>query len=206
MNIFQSNLRLKPSILTSFVLLTVPRLFSPSSPSRTCRTTALPGPMRRNWSSASASTPSRTSRPISIPSSRWSARPRRSATSIPDFYLDERCFTYFHSVLLHSPRIVSVYVGLNDGAFRQSPAHRSHGQDPGQAAARRRGLRLPLDRAQAGRAAARPLSLPYRRPEAVGRERPGDDLRSADAPGGTGSASEAAPRRSPIPTSSRRSA
>src|SRR5262249_52762558 len=36
------------------------------------------------------------------------------------FYFDNRCFKYFYSILQHSPKIVSVYVGLNDGAFRQT--------------------------------------------------------------------------------------
>jgi adenylate cyclase len=37
----------------------------------------------------------------------------------PDFYLDNRPLGFFHSMLLHSDKIVSVYVGLEDGSFRQ---------------------------------------------------------------------------------------
>ena len=31
-----------------------------------------------------------------------------------------RCFKYFQTILVHSPKIVSVYVGLEDGSFRQT--------------------------------------------------------------------------------------
>ena len=48
----------------------------------------------------------------------------RSAASLgeqdPGFYLDNRCLKYFYSILQHSPKIVSVYVGLNDGALREA--------------------------------------------------------------------------------------
>ena len=37
-----------------------------------------------------------------------------------DFYSDDRSITYFQSLLPHSDKIVSVYVGLTDGSFRQA--------------------------------------------------------------------------------------
>ncbi|MGE5151999.1 MAG: adenylate/guanylate cyclase domain-containing protein [Rhodospirillaceae bacterium] len=37
-----------------------------------------------------------------------------------DFYADNRSMKYFETILQHSPRIVSAYVGLNDGQFRQT--------------------------------------------------------------------------------------
>src|ERR1700743_1229500 len=37
----------------------------------------------------------------------------------PDFYLDDRSLPYLQSVLLHNDKIVSVYIGLSDGTFRQ---------------------------------------------------------------------------------------
>jgi adenylate cyclase len=113
------NLRLKPSILTSFIILTVPVFFTIIgvtylSNDRIARTNARELVERF--------------RVDAIDNIQADFNPIkslvRSAAAIgdryPDFYLDDRCFTYFHSVLLHSQRIVSVYVGLNDGAFRQS--------------------------------------------------------------------------------------
>jgi len=38
----------------------------------------------------------------------------------PDFYFDDRSLPYLQSVLLHNDKIVSVYVGLDDGTFRQA--------------------------------------------------------------------------------------
>ena len=113
------NVRLKPSILTSFVVLTVPVFFTIIavtylSNDRIARTNAKELVERF--------------RVDAIENIQADFNPIkslvRSAAAIgneyPDFYLDNRCFRYFHSVLLHSPRIVSVYVGLNDGAFRQT--------------------------------------------------------------------------------------
>src|SRR5690349_7498461 len=113
MNLFR-NLRLKPSILTSFIILTVPVFFTIIgvtylSNDRIARTNAKElvdrfridaiGNIQAEFNPIKSLV--------------------RSAAAIgaqyPDFYRDDRCFTYFHSVLLHSPRIVSVYVGLNDG-------------------------------------------------------------------------------------------
>ena len=37
-----------------------------------------------------------------------------------EFYADNRSMKYFQLILQHSPRIVSAYVGLNDGQFRQT--------------------------------------------------------------------------------------
>ncbi|MDA0702011.1 MAG: hypothetical protein O3A96_02055 [Proteobacteria bacterium] len=38
----------------------------------------------------------------------------------PSFYFDNRSIPYFSSILQHSGKIVSVYVGMQDGSFRQS--------------------------------------------------------------------------------------
>lgn len=38
----------------------------------------------------------------------------------PDFYFDDRSLGYLNSVLLANDKIISVYVGLNDGTFRQA--------------------------------------------------------------------------------------
>jgi adenylate cyclase len=37
-----------------------------------------------------------------------------------DFYSDNRSLKYLFSLLLHSDRLISIYVGLNDGSFRQA--------------------------------------------------------------------------------------
>jgi adenylate cyclase len=118
MNIFR-NLRLKPSILTSFIILTVPVFFTIIavtylSNDRIARNNARE--LVERFRVDAVENIQADFNPIKSLV--------RSAAAIgeryPDFYLDDRCFTYFHSVLLHSPRIVSVYAGLNDGAFRQS--------------------------------------------------------------------------------------
>src|SRR5258708_2935321 len=48
----------------------------------------------------------------------------RSAAAVgnqqPDFYSDNRSLKYLLSLLQHSDRLVSVYVGLADGSFRQA--------------------------------------------------------------------------------------
>src|SRR5882672_698595 len=38
----------------------------------------------------------------------------------PDFYFSNRSIKYFYSVLLHNEKMVSVYAGLSDGGFRQA--------------------------------------------------------------------------------------
>jgi adenylate cyclase len=38
----------------------------------------------------------------------------------PDFYSDNRSLKYLFSILSHSDKLVSVYVGLDDGSFRQA--------------------------------------------------------------------------------------
>jgi adenylate cyclase len=118
-NFFRNNLRLKPSILTSFVLLTVPVFFTIIavtyiSNDRIARTNAKELVERFRVDAIEN---------IQADFNPIKSLVRSAATigdQYPEFYSDERCFKYFHSVLLHSPRIVSVYVGLNDGAFRQS--------------------------------------------------------------------------------------
>jgi adenylate cyclase len=48
----------------------------------------------------------------------------RSAATLgdeqPDFFFSNRSIKYFYSVLLHNEKMVSVYAGLNDGGFRQA--------------------------------------------------------------------------------------
>ncbi|MBM3649935.1 MAG: hypothetical protein FJX11_19315 [Alphaproteobacteria bacterium] len=119
MNIFGRDWRLKTSILTSFVVLTVPVFFTIISVTylsndRIARANAR-GLVERFRVDAVES--------IQTDFNPIKSLVRSAATigdQYPDFYFDDRCFKYFYSVLLHSPRIVSAYVGLNDGAFRQT--------------------------------------------------------------------------------------
>lgn len=52
----------------------------------------------------------------------------------PGFYADNRSLKYLLSVLLHSDKVVSIYVGLSDGSFRQArrinPIVKIHGELP----------------------------------------------------------------------------
>lgn len=119
MNIFKNNLRLKPSILTSFILLTVPVFFT---------IIAVTYVSNDRIARANAKELVERFRVDAIENIQTDFNPIkslvRSAAAIgdqyPDFYLDNRCFKYFHSILVHSPKIVSVYVGLSDGTFRQT--------------------------------------------------------------------------------------
>ena len=118
-NLFRSNLRLKPSILTSFVFLTVPVFFT---------IIAVTYLTNDRIARASARDLVERFRTDAIENVQHDFNPIkslvRSAAAIgeqyPDFYFDNRCFKYFYSILQHSPKIVSVYVGLNDGTFRQT--------------------------------------------------------------------------------------
>jgi len=52
----------------------------------------------------------------------------------PDFYSDHRSLKYLLSILLHNDKLLSIYVGLDDGSFRQArrinPAVEVHGKLP----------------------------------------------------------------------------
>jgi adenylate cyclase len=116
---FRPRLRLKPSILTLFVLLTVPVLASIIivnyvSNDRIARVKGqeLVERFRREG----------------IDSVREIFEPIKSMVRVAavlgdqqgDFYADNRSMKYFEAILQHSPKIVSAYVGLSDGQFRQT--------------------------------------------------------------------------------------
>ncbi|MBV8187574.1 MAG: hypothetical protein JO339_10065 [Alphaproteobacteria bacterium] len=115
----RKHLRLKPSILTSFLLLTVPVFF-----------TIIAVTYFSNDSIARRSAVEllQRFRTDALENMEDDFNPLksliRSAAVLgevePGFYESDRCFRYFYSMLLHSPRIVSVYVGLEDGSFRQT--------------------------------------------------------------------------------------
>ena len=118
-NIFRNNLRLKPSILTAFFFLTVPVFFT---------IIAVTYFSNDNIARTNAKELVERFRIDALESIEDAFNPLksliRSAASLgeqdPAFYLDNRCLKYFYSILLHSPKIVSVYVGLGDGSLRQT--------------------------------------------------------------------------------------
>ena len=116
---FRPSLRLKPSILTLFVLLTVPVLatiiiFNYVANDRIARVTGQELVERFRLEA--------------IDSVREVFDPIKSMVRVAaalgdqqsDFYADNRSMKYFEAILQHSPKIVSAYVGLNDGQFRQA--------------------------------------------------------------------------------------
>jgi adenylate cyclase len=116
---FRPSLRLKPSILSLFILLTVPVLaviigLNYFTNERIARVNGQELVERF--------------RAGSIDSIRDTFDPIKSlirAAAVlgdeqPDFYADNRSIKYFQAILQHSPKIVSVYAGLSDGTFRQA--------------------------------------------------------------------------------------
>ena len=126
---FRPSLRLKPSILSLFVLLTVPVLaviivVNYVSNDRIARVKGQELVERF--------------RVQAIDSVREIFEPIKSMVRVAamlgeqegDFYTDNRSMKYFETILQHSPRIVSAYVGLDDGQFRQDVyTHLSNGAD-----------------------------------------------------------------------------
>ncbi|HEV3490216.1 MAG TPA: cache domain-containing protein, partial [Reyranella sp.] len=117
--LFRNNLRLKPSILTAFVFLTIPVFFT---------IIAVNYFSNDSIARSDAKQLIERFRIDALENIEDDFNPLksliRSAAAIgdqyPDFYADNRCFAYFYSILIHSPKIVSVYVGLRDGSFRQT--------------------------------------------------------------------------------------
>ena len=116
-NIFRNNLRLKPSILTAFFFLTVPVFFT---------IIAVTYFSNDNIARTSARELVERFRIDALESIEDDLNPLKSligsAAALgdqdPAFYSDNRCLKYFFSILMHSQKIVSVYVGLNDGSLR----------------------------------------------------------------------------------------
>ncbi len=118
-NIFRNNLRLKPSILTAFFFLTVPVFFT---------IIAVTYFSNDNIARTNAKELVERFRIDALESIEDDFNPLksliRSAAALgdqdPGFYRDNRSLKYFYSILLHSPKIVSVYAGLSDGSLRQT--------------------------------------------------------------------------------------
>ena len=118
-SIFRINLRLKPSILTAFAFLTIPVFFT---------IIAVNYFSNDNIARANAKELVERFRIDALENIEDDFNPLKSlirtAATIgeqyPGFYPDNRCLDYFYSILCHSKKIVTVYVGLSDGAFRQT--------------------------------------------------------------------------------------
>lgn len=116
---FRPRLRLKPSILTLFILLTVPVLgaiivFNYVSNDRIARANGRELVERFRREAVDS---------IQVIFDPIKSLVRAAAVlgdQQSDFYDENRSIKYFEAILQHSPKIVSVYVGLNDGSFRQA--------------------------------------------------------------------------------------
>lgn len=114
-----TNLRLRPSILTLFVLLTVPVFIAIVavnyvSNERIARDNA--ESLLKRFNVEAVENIQNVFEPIKSLV--------RSAAAVgseqPDFFESKRSIAYLFSILQHSQRIVSAYVGMTDGAFRQA--------------------------------------------------------------------------------------
>lgn len=118
-NFFGNKWRLKPSILTSFVLLTVPVFLTIItvtyiSNDRIARQNA--DELLGRFSSEAINNIQGDINPIKSLVRSVAAL----GDAFPDIFSDGRSMAYFQGVLVHSRKIVSVYVGLDNGSFRQA--------------------------------------------------------------------------------------
>ncbi|UYN94188.1 MAG: hypothetical protein KIT25_19435 [Enhydrobacter sp.] len=132
-NIGRRLLRLRPSILSVFVLLTVPVSFT---------VLAVTYVLNDRAAASNAEQLVERFRVEAIQNIQSDFNPlkslMRSAAVVgeeePAFFFDNRSIKYLFSMLQHSDKIVSVYVGMNDGSFRQArridPKVNVHGQPP----------------------------------------------------------------------------
>lgn len=118
-HLIAKNLRLRPSILMLFVLLTVPVFFA---------IVAVTFFSNEKIARSNADELVERFRVDAIESIQNVFNPIkslvRSAAAAgdeqPGFFADHRSLKYLFSILLHSDRIISMYVGMNDGSFRQA--------------------------------------------------------------------------------------
>jgi len=115
----KNNLRLRPSILTAFVALTVPVFVgiiavNYVSNDRIARENAQV--MIERFRDEAIGNIDDDINPIR-------SLVRAAATlgnEVPEYYASDRSIAYFQSLLPHSDKIVSAYIGLADGSFRQA--------------------------------------------------------------------------------------
>jgi len=117
--LFARKLRLRPSIVALFVALTLPVFLT---------IVAVTYVSNQTIARANADALIDRFRADAIDSIQGMFEPIkglvRSAAQLggqqPDFYSDNRSLKYLLSLLLHSDRLVSIYVGMADGSFRQA--------------------------------------------------------------------------------------
>src|SRR5207237_3598727 len=117
--LFTRKLRLRPTILTLFVLLTVPVFFTIVAVtylSNDSLARSHANDLVTRFRADAISNIQDMFGPIKLLV--------RSAAAIgneqPDFYASNRSLKYLFSILVHSDRIISMYVGTADGSFRQA--------------------------------------------------------------------------------------
>jgi adenylate cyclase len=117
--LFARKLRLRPSIMALFVLLTVPVFFT---------SVAVTYVSNEGIARDNADALIERFRTDAIDSIQGMFNPIKSlvrsaamvSSQQPDFYSDNRSLKYLFSMLLHSDKLVNVYVGMADGSFRQA--------------------------------------------------------------------------------------
>src|ERR1700716_3253862 len=179
-SIFARKLRLRPSILVLFVLLTVPVFFTIIAVTYLSNDTI---------ARSNAEELVERFRIDAVEDIRNVFDPIkslvRSAAVVGDeqrdFYSDNRSLRYLLSILLHNERIVSVYAGMADGSFRQArridPTVEIQGKPPPDGVKNA----YPWIEAPQSNDTGRPLCLPRREREGARAVGPGDELRPAHA-------------------------
>jgi adenylate cyclase len=117
--LFARKLRLRPSIVLLFVVLTVPVFLA---------TVAITYVSNEEIARANADALIERYRTDAIDSIENMFNPIKSlvrsaamaGSQQPDFYSDNRSLKYLLSILLHSDKLVSIYVGMADASFRQA--------------------------------------------------------------------------------------
>ena len=117
--LFTRKLRLRPSIVALFVLLTVPVFYT---------SVAVTYVSNEAIARANADALIERFRTDAIDSIQGMFNPIKSlvysaatvGSQQSDFYSDNRSLKYLFSVLQHSDKLVSIYVGMADGSFRQA--------------------------------------------------------------------------------------
>lgn len=119
MGFSKTNLRLRPVILTLFVILTLPVFLSIVAVNYVSNQEAAHAYAEKlllRFNNEAIDNMEQLFEPIK-------SLVRSAATlggALPSFYEDNGSITYLHSILQHSDVIISAYVGLEDGSFRQA--------------------------------------------------------------------------------------
>ncbi len=116
---FRSDLRLKPSILTSFLLLTLP-VFATIIGVTYISNERLAREDARELVERFRIDGIENVEGIFDPIKSFVRAAATLGDQQPDFLFSNRSIKYFYSVLLHNEKMVSVYAGLSDGGFRQA--------------------------------------------------------------------------------------